>query len=556
VQIAQPQAATAGGTLRRASIPWRVLRQATRRLSWGLADQGMSSITNFAVNIYIARELGAVQYGAFALAFVTYSFVLNASRGLATDPLMVRFSGAPVASWRRNVGACTGTAFMVGVVAGLCTVGAAALIPGPSKAAFLALGLTLPGLTLQDSWRFAFFAQGKGHLAFLNDTLWAVVLLPALFLLRRSGHATVFWFVLAWGASACVGAAIGPFQARVRPRITECWAWLTRHRDLGTRYMLEGAASSGSTQLRNYGVGLILGLASLGYVNAGFTLMGPFMVILFGLGLVALPEASRLLRRSLKHMILFCAAASAAVALVAVAWSAVLLIGFPHGLGQMALGKIWRPTYPLVLPLAISIVGQGIGVGAWIGLHALGAARRSLRAMLIGTSQTVVCSLVGALVGGTVGTVEGAAVSGWVASIVFCWQLRLAIREYVPAGAAGAVGSASSASGSAASGSAASGSAGGGGPASGPAAGGSASGGSGSGSGSASGSGSGSGSGRKAGRTRRPGVSPPGRMVPPGRRPAMDIAAALAETRPMPLIPPSADGFMPPLPLPEPWSED
>ena len=48
-------------------------------MGWGVADQGMSSLTNFAVNIYIARELGAVEYGAFALAFVTYAFALNVS---------------------------------------------------------------------------------------------------------------------------------------------------------------------------------------------------------------------------------------------------------------------------------------------------------------------------------------------------------------------------------------------------------------------------------------------------------------------------------------------
>ena len=81
---------------RRTTATWRLIRHATQRLSWGVADQAMSSISNFAVNIYIARTLGAVQYGAFGLAYVTYGFALNASRGLATDPLLVRFSGTHV----------------------------------------------------------------------------------------------------------------------------------------------------------------------------------------------------------------------------------------------------------------------------------------------------------------------------------------------------------------------------------------------------------------------------------------------------------------------------
>ena len=60
-------------------------------------------MTNFAVGIYVARSLGVTAFGVFSLAWVTYGVVLNVSRGLATDPLMVRFSGVPDASWRGAV---------------------------------------------------------------------------------------------------------------------------------------------------------------------------------------------------------------------------------------------------------------------------------------------------------------------------------------------------------------------------------------------------------------------------------------------------------------------
>ena len=78
----------------------------------------MSSLTNFAVGIYIVHTLGAVQFGVFSLAYVTYGFALNASRGLSTDPLMVRFSGTDRATWRRATRNCTGTALVVGLVSG------------------------------------------------------------------------------------------------------------------------------------------------------------------------------------------------------------------------------------------------------------------------------------------------------------------------------------------------------------------------------------------------------------------------------------------------------
>lgn len=170
----------------------------------------MSSLTNFLLSIYVARTLGAVQFGAFSLAYVTYGLAINASRGLSIEPLLIRFSGTILPTWRRATARCTGTALLVGLVLGTCALAVGRLVGGTTGLAFLALGLTLPGLMLQDSWRYSFFAVGQGQKAFINDTIWAVFLLPAMVLLHRSGHANVFWFVLAWGAGALVGAAIAP----------------------------------------------------------------------------------------------------------------------------------------------------------------------------------------------------------------------------------------------------------------------------------------------------------------------------------------------------------
>jgi len=423
------QAASAA-RLRPTAATWRLVRQAGRRISWGVADQGMSSLSNFAVNIYIARTLGAVQYGAFALAYVTYGFALNASRGLATDPLLVRFSGTDIPTWRRAITRCTGTAFTVGLTTGAIILTAAALLSGTTRMAFLALGLTLPGLTLQDSWRYSFFALGRGGQAFLNDTVWLVVLIPTLVLLRKTGHANVFWFVFAWGAAAAVAAVIGPLQARTAPRLSGAWEWLYRHRDLGPRYMAEGTASSAGGQLFNYGVGVILGLAAVGYVQAASTLMGPFMVVYFGMGLVALPEAARILRRSPRRLPLFCVLLGGGLAILALAWGVILLVALPRGLGHLMLGNLWIPVYPLVLPTTIGIIGSCLRTGGGTGLHALGAARRSLRVMLIVTTASVVLGIAGAATGGPTWAMAGYAAGSWVGVFITWRQLRLAMREY------------------------------------------------------------------------------------------------------------------------------
>ena len=419
-----------------AAVFQRLRSHAVRRMGWGLADQAVSSVTNFAVSIYLVHSLGAAQFGAFSLAYVTYGFALNASRGLATDPLMVRFSGTDVPTWRRAAAACTGTAAVVGLALGALVLVAAAVVSGAARSAFLALGLTLPGLLLQDSWRYSFFALGRGFQAFLNDTIWAVALLPALVLLRETGHASVFLFVFAWGATAAGAAAVGLWQARVIPELAGAWRWVSRHRDLGFRYLAEGMSYSVAPQLRGYGVGLILGLATLGSVQAAATLFGPMTILFLGLSLVAIPEAARVLRRSPRHLPHFALLISAGLAAATLIWGVILMVVMPMGFGGWLLGPIWRSTYPLVLPMLLFIMGTSIGGGVGTALHALGVSRRSLRMATLTGALIVVFSMAGAAAGGAAGTVYGTAVAAWIGSLFGWWQLHAAQREagHLPAG--------------------------------------------------------------------------------------------------------------------------
>lgn len=419
----------AEGRPRRLAAMWELAGRVRQRLGWGLADQGVSSLTNFAVAIEVARSLGAARFGAFSLAFVTYAFVLNASRGLATDPFLVRVSDVDTPTWRRATASCTGTAAAVGLIGGACALVAATLLHGVTGKAFAALGLCLPGLLLQDSWRFAFFAHRRGRQALANDVVWALLLFGALAVLRASGSQDVFWYVLAWGGTANVAAAIGPLQSKVVPKLADARAWVWRHRDLGPRFMVEGTANNASTQGRTYGVGLILGLAAVGYVQAANTLMGPFLVVFFGTALVALPEAVRALHRSTRRLVVFCSLMSGGLGVLALLWGGILLVALPLGLGQLVLASMWRPTYPLILPLAISVTGGCVMAGAGTGLHALGAARRSMRAMIVWAAIYVACAVFGAAVGGAVGTMRGAAVAGWIGAALFWRELRAELRQ-------------------------------------------------------------------------------------------------------------------------------
>ena len=150
--------------------------------------------------------------------------------------------------------------------------------------------------------------------------------------------------------------------------------------------------------------------------------MGPFMVFFFGMGLVTLPEAARILRRSPRHLPLFCMLVSAGLALAGLLWGIVLLVVMPRGLGHLTARSPVAATYPLVLPSTIGIMGGCVQAGGWVRRARLGVAKRSLRAMILFSALYVACSLGGAAADGVMGTVIGAAIASWIGGLLFWWQ--------------------------------------------------------------------------------------------------------------------------------------
>ncbi|MFC6067138.1 membrane protein [Streptomyces ochraceiscleroticus] len=397
------------------------------RLSWGLADQAASSMSNFVVGIYVARSLGVTAFGVFSLAWVTYGVVLNVSRGLATDPLVVRFSGVSDASWRGAAARSTGTALGVGAAIGAACLVVGLALGGSVGPAFACLGVMLPGLLLQDAWRFSFFAAGTGRKAFVNDLVWGIALVPAMVVAARVG--SVAAFVLAWGASATVAAAYGCFQSGIRPRMTGARGWLREQRDLGYRYLVENVSLSGASQLRAYGLGAIVGVGAVGAVRGAELLLGPFLAVLMGLSLVTVPEAARVLRRAPHRLGSFCLLLGGGQAAAALLWGGALQL-MPDRLGEFVLGDVWHSAAQLIVPVTLGVAGAGLGTGAAAGLRALGAARRSLRCQLFASACYVSGGLGGAAVAGTVGSAWGVAAATVSGSAVWWLHLRSALREH------------------------------------------------------------------------------------------------------------------------------
>lgn len=405
----------------------RAVHKPAQRLSWGLADQAVSSMTNLVVGVYVARSLGATAFGMFTLAWVTYGLVLSISRGLATDPLVVRFSGVSTDAWRAVVSRASGMALLVGLLTGAASFLVGATLGGPMGAAFVALGFVLPALLLQDSWRYALFAAGRGRQAFTNDMVWAVTLLPAMIAAAQGGN--VYRYLLAWGLSAAVAAFYGCIQMRLLPRLTGVRGWLREQRDLGPRYLIENLATSGALQLCTYGLSAIAGLVEVAAFRGAQLLLGPFLALMMGLNLVAVPEASRMFQQSRQRLSSFCVFLSAGQAGAALTWGLALIFLLPYDIGEHVLGHVWQSAALLILPLTLVVMAAGFSMGAVTGLRALGAARKSLRAQLLASTALLAGGMIGATANGALGLSWGMALGTLFGAAVWWAQLCASLRE-------------------------------------------------------------------------------------------------------------------------------
>lgn len=402
-----------------------------RRVGWGLADQVFSSLTNFAVGIVIARSVGTEGFGAFSLAFVTYLVAMGASRALSTEPLLVRYSHTDLERWRTGTRQAAGMAALVGVCTGVGCVVVGLLLDGAVGDAFLALGVTLPGLLVQDSWRFAFFADRRGRSAFVNDAVWAALLLPLFALLTWRGDVSVLLATLAWGSTAGVAAAVGALQARLLPAPRTALAWLREHRDIAPGYLGEFLSLNGTKQLSLYGITAVAGLAAAGTYRAGQLLIGPIKVLFQGLTMVAVPEAVRLHARSVRRFVVWCCGLSGAQVTLALGVGGVTLL-VPDRVGEALLAETWEPARAVLLPFALAAAGTGAVSGALVGLRVLEASRRSLRSRILASVLNLGFSIGGAVLGGVRLAAWGVAIALWIGAVNWWLEFRGALRDKAP----------------------------------------------------------------------------------------------------------------------------
>ncbi|MDQ6797047.1 MAG: hypothetical protein M3011_03300, partial [Actinomycetota bacterium] len=399
-----------------------------RRVTWTVVDQALSSLTNFGIGVVAARQAGALEFGAFSIAFTTYLFVLGLSRSVCTDPLVVRFSVEGTPGRREATKASIGAALTLSVpVAVVCALVALAF-HGALRVSMLALAVSIPGLLVQDSVRFAFFAMGRPARAAANDLLWAVgqvAAFAALLLLTDPSPAVL---LSAWGLAATMAAVAGPFQAGLCPSPQRAVQWFRDQADLCGRYLLDFFALAGQVHLILYGLGIVAGLRAFGAFRAAQLLLGPLNTLFFAALSTAVPEGARVRAETDGSLYRMIRNLAVLLPVLALAWVGVLIL-LPDGVGTALLGDSWPGARDLLVPVGLAIAVTGVTAAADSGLRALAAAARGLRARLALLPLVAIGGLGGAAVGGAAGCAVGLFVANAIGAGIFWFQFSKALHE-------------------------------------------------------------------------------------------------------------------------------
>jgi O-antigen/teichoic acid export membrane protein len=399
-----------------------------RRLGWGVADQAMSSLTNFALSVAVARLVSAADFGAFAVAFTTYLVALNVCRHLAVQPLAIRYAHVDIDAWRIATRKALGLSLALSITMGIGLVVVGIVLGGPLGTAFAALGITLPGLLTQDGWRFAFFAHGRGDQAFRNDLIWTVILFAGLVVLTTIGQAGMFQIILLWGLAGTVATAAGAVQAHVLPDVRAARAWWQEHRDIGPGFLGSELAQMASGQLTVYVVGALGGLVAAGSLRAAQMLLGPVNIATMGVYLVTIPQAARLYREDAQRTFRLCVSISA---LLVAATVAVLIAIFlaPDLIGPALLGDSWTGASAVLLAVGVTHAARTAAFGARLGLAAAEATGTLFRWTVIGATLSLIAGVVGVLAAGVVGAAWGLALAEIALFVPWWRQLRRRVAD-------------------------------------------------------------------------------------------------------------------------------
>lgn len=353
---------------------------------WGLAghvkaltavtDQGVSSVTNLALSLLVARISSPDVFGALGIVTAVYLLEVGLSRGAISDPYTVLSAGHEDDRRRDAISA----AFRTGLALSAVHASVGLLFDGSLRTFLLTYAALTLGLVVQDAARMMLIANGLVAQALVSNLLWAVIqaALSGFAIAADSGQL----ILVAWAVGGWASGAYCLFRLGCWPLAQGDWRrWFRDHRRLALSWSAEQISQNGLFQMLMWTVGIVAGLEAVGSYRGALVLVGPATIVIGGL-------VQFLLRVSVQHAragggVLAPFITKTTLGLGALSSLVLLpLLLLPDSAGEWFLGESWDGART-VLPYAIAArILAAMVAGLVLGLRATAEYRTMLQLRL------------------------------------------------------------------------------------------------------------------------------------------------------------------------------
>lgn len=280
------------------------LRDWGTKSAYSLADQALTSLTGFSVNLLLARWMPAEVYGAFAVAFAGYLFVCGFYNVIVLEPMSVmgpsRHAGRLPAYFREQIivhAGLVGILSTIVLVAGLMVWRIAPHTP--LVGAIAGSGLALPFLLFLWLVRRMCYVMHRPSAAILGSAAYLSLVISGLYLLRSLGKLSPFSAFVLTGAASFLAAVLvmrclGLAASRARTGAHIAWRGALQENWAYGRWLVGSTVLySISAQTQMFLAASLLGLGAAGVLRA---MQLPALVmtqVVTAAGLLVLPALSR-----------------------------------------------------------------------------------------------------------------------------------------------------------------------------------------------------------------------------------------------------------------------
>ncbi|WP_433803104.1 hypothetical protein [Actinomycetospora sp. CA-084318] len=195
----------------------------SRRAALGVADQVVSSATNYLTAFVASLVLAPRDFGAFVVAFAVVTVLTAATRAVLSEPLIAHLPAVAAPERRRVLaGSALGAAALFGLGGTVLVVGLG-LAGGDVFASLAAFTPWIVGVVVVDAGRYVLLARLRTGETLAVDGAWALVQGAGLAVLAVTGAWSPATLAACWGVGALGGLVVLAAVGVERPGRPGAW---------------------------------------------------------------------------------------------------------------------------------------------------------------------------------------------------------------------------------------------------------------------------------------------------------------------------------------------